>query len=187
MGYKASMIIIASPAPDVSDEEVLAALGFADIAFKSETTLEECIYPRDGTLNIGRYNGCLILCDDFRLTVQLERLQDPSAPAAYELALTHLFPDTEILTVACVSTVNAHLYSLVKGGRKLRYKEMNSDGELSEFGDRLGEEAPLYAQSKIIDGQRMFRGFDNTDTSYEYTEDQLMEDFTFGVAKRLLG
>lgn len=89
--------------------------------------------------------------------------------------------------MACHSGVNYHLYSLVKNGQKIRFKKVVHGEAIIEYGDRIEEEQKLYADSKMIDGQRMFKGRFTEDEVYEYTEDQLMEDFTFGVAKRHLG
>lgn len=187
MGFKASMIIVRQPSVTIADEELLKKLGFDDVIFSSDTTFEECMCPNDKSLNIGHYNSCLIISDDYQLTTSLELSKSPQLLNAYEKALTNLYPDTEILTVACHSAVNYHLYSLIKNGQKLRFKKVVHGEPLIEFGDRIEEEEKIYAYSKTIDGQRMFRSTYKHDEVYDYTEDQMMEGFTFGVAKRLLG
>jgi capsid portal protein len=58
---------------------------------------------------------------------------------------------------------------------------------LVEFGKKINEEEKVYSYSKIIDDKRMFRSTYGDDEVYDNTEDQMMEDFTFGVAKRHLG
>ncbi|MEX6690670.1 hypothetical protein QTN47_24400 [Danxiaibacter flavus] len=187
MGFKASMVIIQHSSMQMSDGELLKKLGFEDLTFSDDTTFEECMYPNDKSINLGYYNDCLIISDDYQLTTSLELSKTPDLLSDYEKVLTDLFPDSEILTVACHSTVNYHLYSLVKDGQKLRFKKVVNGEPIIEYGDRIEEEENVYVYSKIIDGQRMFRSTYKNDEIYDYTEDQMMEDFAFGVAKRHLG
>ena len=187
MGFKASMIIIKEPSNAISDQNLLSQLGFPDFSFSGDTTLEECMYPDDKSINTGRFNNCLIISDDYQLTTSLEQSNTPESLSEYEKVLTGLYPNSEILTVACHSAVNYHLYSLVKDGQKIRFKKVAHGEPLIEYGNRIDEEEKVYAYSKVIDGQRMFRSTYNDDEVYDNTEDQMMEDFTFGVAKRLLG
>lgn len=181
------MIIIRQPSATIGDEELLKKLGFADVTFLGDTTFEECMYPNDKSINIGHYNGCLIISDDYQLTTSLELSKSPQLLSDYEKVLTNIYSDTEILTVACHSAVNYHLYSLIKNGQKLRFKKVVHGQPSIEFGDRIEEEEKVYTYSKIVDGQRMFRSTYKDDEVYDNTEDQMMEDFTFGVAKRHLG
>jgi len=187
MGWKASLIIVQRPEPVVSEEELLRRLGFPNYKLAGETTLEECIQPGDSSFNIGYYNGCLVLADDNQLTEALEMGSTPEQVVGWEGVLSTLYPESEILTVACHSGVNYHLYSLVKGGRKLRYKKVVWGEPIVEYGERLAEEEVVYGYSKVLDGQRLFRSSYKQDKVYNMTEDQFKEDFTFGVAKRLLG
>ncbi len=145
------------------------------------------MYPGDKSISIGAYNSCLVICEDYRLTNSLEATKIPQTLATYEKFLTGLFPASEILTVACHSAVNYHLYALAKDGKRIRYKMISADTPIKEYGERTEEEIEIYAASKMIDGKRMFKSEGDEDEIYECTEDQLMEDFAFGVAKRLLG
>jgi hypothetical protein len=187
MGWKASLIIVQRPEPAIPEEELLHKLGFTNVTPSGNTTLEECIHPQDKSLNIGFYNGCLLLADDHQLTEDLDLTNTPDRLAKHEQILTALYPGGEILSVACHSAVNYHLYSLVHNGQKIRYKKVVSGEEVVEYGDRLPEEQEIYATSTLVNGQRMFRDPYRDDNVYDLTEDQLMESFTFGVAKRLLG
>src|SRR4030095_428488 len=110
MGFKASMVIVRQPSSTIPDEELLRKLGFTKFTFSGDTTLEESMYPNDKSLNIGHYNNCLIISDDYQLTTALETSKNPQSLSEYEKVLTELFPDTEILTVACHMAVNYHLY-----------------------------------------------------------------------------
>lgn len=187
MGFKASMIIIKDPSKEISDKNLLSKLDFPDFSFLGDTTLEECMYPNDKSINTGHFNDCLIISDDYQLTTSLEQSNNPQSLSEYEKVLTELYPNSEILTLACHSAVNYHLYSLVKDGQKIRFKKVVHGEPLIEYGSRIDEEEKVYAYSKVIDGQRMFKSTYKDDEVYDNTEDQMMEDFTFGVAKRLLG
>jgi len=187
MGFKASMIIIKQPSATISHEELLKKLGFNNVSFSGDTTFEECMYPNDKSINLGHYNDCLVISDDYLLTTSLELSKTPDLLSDYEKILADLYAGTEILTVACHSAVNYHLYSLVKNGQKLRFKKVTHGEQMIEYGNRIEEEQNVYAHSNIIDGQRMFRSMYKDDEVYDNTEDQMMEDFAFGVAKRHLG
>src|SRR5258706_9869852 len=103
-----------------------------------------------------------------------------------EKSLFRLFPTSEILSVACISTTNYHGYSLIKDGKKLRTKSLNADdGFYFDFGQLIEEEKPIYSKSEILDGKRIWKIEELPDDIFY--EDQMMEDFTFEVAKRLLG
>jgi hypothetical protein len=149
--------------------------------------MENCIYPQDRSISIGYYNHSIIVCDDYLLTGYLEVTDDPAALAPYEQVLSSLFPDSEILTVACHGSVNYHLYSLVRNGKKMRFKRVVASGPILEHGRRLEEEEIIYADSRVIEGKRLFDSRWKNNSNHSITEDQLMEDFAFGVAKRHLG
>jgi len=186
MGHKASMIIIHRPSMLLPEEALLEYLNFNDLIFSETTTMDSCIYPGDKSVSIGYYNDNIVICEDYLLTTSLETTDDPVTLAGYEQILTALFPGSEILTVACHSSVNYHLYSLVRDGKKLRFKRIVASGPILEHGDQLEEEKPLYASSRVIEGRRFFERRQQEHT-HAVTEDQLMEDFAFGVAKRHLG
>ena len=68
MSWKASMIIIQNPDNLQEDELILHALDMSERKYNYTTNLDECRYPRDQSINIGYYNSCVIICDDFQLT-----------------------------------------------------------------------------------------------------------------------
>jgi hypothetical protein len=180
------MVIVSEPSTTVSDEELLKKSGFTNMRFSGETTLEEWLHPHKRSLSIGRYKNCLVINDDYQLSSTLEILNEPQKLSAYENALTKLYPQSEILTVACHGAVNYHLYSLVKNGKKLRFKRVVNGEPIIEHGEKIPEEEKIYQYSKIFAGERMFKKMDKDD-DYNNTEDDMMEEFTFEVAKRELG
>lgn len=187
MGYKASIITIKDPSTEISNEELLNKLSFSNFVYEGETTFDECMYPSDKSINIGHFNNCLIICDDYQLTTSIEMTKNAEVLGDYEKVLCEIFPGCEILTTSCHSVVNYHMYSLAVDGEKLRYKKVVSGDPVVEYGDRIFEEEEIYASSKMIDGVLMFNSRYDEELLYDNTEDQLMEEFTFGVAKRHLG
>jgi len=188
MCFKASMIIIHRPYRVVQEDVLLRHLNFNDLEFRGTTTMENCIYPGDKSISVGYYNNNIIICEDYLLTGHLEVTDDPVSLAGYEEVLSAIFPGSEILTVACHASVNYHLYSLVKNGEKLRFKRVIASSPILEYGDRLAEEEVIYADSRVIEGKRLFDSrWKEDNRNHVLTEDQLMEDFAFGVAERHLG
>lgn len=184
MGYNSSLITINNlPAEPVSDSVILEHIGLGDYEADGVAHgLNLC--PGWQSIWIGYYNNHLVLADDCTLTGKLDYYQDFERLLPYEAGLTRLFPHSEILTTACASAANANYYSLVKEGQRLRYKCIASGYDRVEYGVRLPEEEAIYATSSMVNGELLFK---NKQGDYEYTEDCLMEDFTFGVAKRHLG
>ncbi|RAK33269.1 UNVERIFIED_ORG: hypothetical protein DFS12_10619 [Chitinophaga ginsengisegetis] len=180
------MITIKNPVAQISEQDLLAHLGFGNFILSENTTLDTCMYPCDKSINIGTYNNCMIICDDYQLTNILETQARPEALSDYENILSTLYPDSEILTVACHSVVNYHMYSLVKAGKKIRFKSLSSGTPVRMYGEEMEEEREVYKQSVIINGERLFSARPDTE-KFECYEDELMEDFTFKVAARHLG
>jgi hypothetical protein len=187
MGWKASLVIVQHPETTVPEEALLQALGFRDVAFSGNTVLELCLYPRDDSVNIGSYHGPLVLAEDYQLTNALDLLKTPGRLVDHERILCTRYPDSEILSVACHSVVNYHLYALAKSGERIRYKRVVHGQPIREFGERLPEEEQLYRNSIVKGGRRLFKSDWKNDGVYNMTEDQLMENFIGCVAKRLLG
>lgn len=183
MGWKASLIIIENCSNFAEDNQILKALGKANFIFHSKVTLEECIHPNDKSINIGYYKNNIIICDDYQVTADsLERAKG-LALTKEEQQLVTIFPDSEIITVACHSVVNYHSYSIIEKGVKKRLKICTSDF-LTGYGDKIAEEKEIYAKSYKKEGLHFWK---DTYGGEDFTEDQLIEDFTFGIAKRRLG
>jgi len=185
MGWKASMIIIENPDKFNDEKAILKAIRKTDFQIAGDTTFGAALYPRDESINIGHYKGNLVITDDYLVTTNsLERARSLELTIE-ERNLCKLFPKSEIIIVACHSVVNFHGYSLIQNGRKLRLKTISADHALLEFGERTIEEEKLYADSYQKDDANFWK--DDAYPDEEYTEDQLMEDFTFTMAKRRLG
>jgi len=77
MGFKSSMIIIKDASIKLADSDLLEKLRVKNFSFSGDTTLEECMYPTDKSFNIGEFNNCKIICDDYQLTTLLEMSDNP--------------------------------------------------------------------------------------------------------------
>jgi hypothetical protein len=181
MGWKASFIIVEKAENLHNESAILDALGFANYTSDSEAYFESCMMPRDEAVYIGYFNGQLIVCHE-------DLPFDFVTPRVFkkERQLAALFPDREIMAIVCHSVVNQHGYSLSKNGVKLRFKQVAHEIPVSEYGAPLEEEIPIYEGVSLDEsGKRIWKNYQGH--NWDCTEDQLMEDFTFGVAKRLLG
>ena len=185
MGWNSSLLIIENSNNILDDRAILKAISRGDFQFDRKLNLQECIYPDDGSINIGHYKGNIIICDDFQITIDsLERARTFKLTKE-ENGLVQLFSNSEIVTVACRNLVNYHGYSLIKNGKKIRLKTISAKVPIMEFGPRTREENKIYESSHQKEGKNFWK--DESDPEQEYTEDQLMEDFTFGFAQRRLG
>lgn len=184
MGWNTSLIIIENKENYSNEMELLKSLGFDDFEQIKNTTFDEILNPNDNQIGIGYYYGNLIICDGYLLTTKSLEDSKNLNLAEYEQTLVKIFPKSEIVTVSCVSSVNFHGYSLIQNGEKKRLKYVTEELK-QEFGIRFEEENEIYKNSIEKDGNLLWK-----DESVEddfFTEDQLMEDFTFKVAKRRLG
>ena len=184
MGWKTSMIIIESPTNFEDDNSILKAIGKEHYKFKEKVPFWDCLYPRDKSMNIGRFNGNIIICEDYQVTVNsLDKAKDFNLTIE-EQKLSKLFPNSEIVIIACHSVVNYHGYSLIQNGNKTRLKTISADTPKIEFGRRTIEEETIYKDSYQIDGKNYWKN--EIDEGEDFSEDQLMETFVFGFAKRRL-
>ncbi|HJR99370.1 MAG TPA: hypothetical protein VJ780_00430 [Flavobacterium sp.] len=184
MGWNTSLIIIENKENYSNENELLKSLGFENFKQKENTTFEEILNPEKNQIGIGYYNGNLIICDGYLLTNKSLEESENLNLADYEKNLVKIFPKSEIITVSCVSSVNFHGYSLIQNGEKKRLKFVDSEIKY-EFGNRFEEENEIYKTSYVEEGNLFWK--DENDKDDSFTEDQLMEDFTFKIAKRRLG
>jgi hypothetical protein len=179
MGWKVSMIIIQNPNGFNNDQLLLQTIGFENMQYVQDTTLESAIHPCDESINIGYFNNNIIICDDGQLVFEFFSRN----LSALERDLIALFPGQEILAVMCHSVVNLHVYALVSNEQKLRYKGIAAEQPKDEFGKWLDEEKAIYANAILKEDGSYVWMYDED----EMAEDLMMEEFTFKVAKRLLG
>ncbi|WMX13131.1 hypothetical protein [Aureispira sp. CCB-E] len=195
MGWKTSLIIIQNQNNFKDENAILKAINKEDYSYAKDVIFEDCMYFGDKSINIGYFNENIIICDDYQITSKsFDNVEELNLNLIREEEnLSKLFPSAEIISIACHSVVNYHAYSLIQKGKKVRVKVIASEGNLIElglkprveFGLKTKEEEDIYARGFEKDGKFYWK--DEFDPEYEFTEDQLMEDFTFGFANRLLG
>lgn len=184
MGWNTSLIIIENKENFSNENELLELFGFINYEQIESTTFDEILNPKNNQIGIGYYNGNIIICDGYKLTTKAIEEAKNLNLAAYEKKLVNQFPTAEIVTVSCVSSVNFHGYSLIQNGEKKRLKYVAEDTK-QEFGKRFEEEIEIYQNAYEENGKLYWK--EDEDEDEVYFEDQLMEDFTFKIAKRRLG
>jgi len=181
MGWKASAIIVHSN-KETDHKSLLSELGFSNLSKIKDRTVEEVINPDDNEVYIGRYKNNLIICaPDMPMNFFEE------TPGHAEKVLIDKFPDAEICSIVLHSVVNLWGYSVTKNGKKIRARAGSADdGTFVEFGEPLKEELDLLSKSHINeDGKREYLFADFPDEPM--TEDQVGEEFVFGITGKYLG
>ncbi|MDC1221437.1 hypothetical protein N8Z47_02070 [Salibacteraceae bacterium] len=185
MGWKTSLILIESSDKNVSDAQILKSLGIGEIESQSDSSFDECLNPDDGSIGIGRYNGNIIISDGYYITEKSLEMPRSLRLCKEEKELCKLLPTSEIVTVACHSTSNYHGYSLIQNGKKLRLKTISDGERVQSYGKRTKEEDEIYKGSFVKKKATYWK--DDLDPEEDVGEEQMMEDFTFEMAKRRLG
>ena len=182
MGWKASMLIIQNTSGVKTAEEVIEKVEHDYYELAGETTLDNCINPKDNSIYIGFYKDNIIVT----LEAEYVLLSIIEGGGGIENRFNDLCPDGEIVGVFCQSTTNMHGYFLNKGGNRIRHKMISFNDDRIEDGERFEEEIEIYKNAKTDEDGIEFWPYGENDSG-RYEENQLMENFTFGVAKRLLG
>ena len=182
MGWKASMLIAQNTSDIKTAEEIVQKLDENYYELAGETTLDACINPRDESIYIGFYNDNIILTLDAEYIL----MSIIDGGGGIENSLHELCPDGEVMGVFCQSTTNMHGYFLNKDGDRVRHKIVSFDGPRMESGERFEEELEIYKDAKQNENGVDYWQFGDAESD-RFEENQLMENFTFGVAKRLLG
>jgi len=182
MGWKASMLIVQNTSGIKTAEEIIQKIDNNYYKLAGEVTLEQGINPRDESIYIGFYNDNIVLTLDAEYIL----MSIIDGGGGIENRLNELCPNGEIMGIFCQSTTNMHGYFLNKNGDRVRHKMISFEGPRMESGERFEEEIEIYKKAKKEENGVEYWSY-GEDDSDRYEENQLMEDFTFGVAKRLLG
>lgn len=185
MGWKISLVLIENKNHFSNDELLLKKAGFRTIKKVNTVDFETAL----GTKNkicIGNINDTIVICDDYKLTEYFLSENNTLELTEGEKNISSLFPTSEILAVACHSVSDFHAYSLIQNEKKTRLKIVSQE-DIIEFGERFEEENLIYKDAIQIE-EDLFWDLDNSKNEEDYyTESSLMEEFTFGIAKRRLG
>lgn len=185
MGWKISLVLIENKARFLNDVLLLQKAGFRNIELVDVIDFETALDAKD-SICIGEVKDTIVVCDAYKLTEFYLSDTATLELTESEKNISALFPNSEILSVACHSVVDFHGYSLIQNGIKTRSKIVSPE-ERKEYGVRFEEEKQIYKEAIPIDNE-LFWNLDGSDDQEEYySESQMMEEFTFGVAKRRLG
>jgi|JI10StandDraft_1071094.scaffolds.fasta_scaffold283740_2 cell division protein FtsL len=178
MGWNLSTIIIESAKRITDEEEFIRKLGFNKVSFLKTHTFEKCVTPKDNHISIGYFNNNIVICIDYDFSWKSFQ----KSLSYFEKTLGLLYPKSEIITAMCVSSVNAHAYSIIKNMQKIRYKIIDPDNIKTQFGNLVLEEELIYSKAKKINDEFVW-----AEDGIEYRENQLLEDFIFNIIKRRIG
>ncbi len=182
MGWKVSMLVAQNTSGIKTAEEIVQKLDENHYELVEETSLDACINPRDESIYIGFYKDNIIVTLDAEYIL----MSIIDGGGGIEDRLHELCPEGEVMGAFCQSTTNMHGYFLNKDGTRVRHKIVSFDGPRMEFGERFEEELEIYKDAKKDENGVDYWQFGDAESS-RFEENQLMENFTFGVAKRLLG
>jgi hypothetical protein len=179
MGWKASLIFIKHSPQGTTDEQVLNSLSARSWDHTGDASFEEAMNADETKIYIARLND-LIVVGKAELPIHFlnEGISFP------EQNIIDAFKDAEICALSLESTVNHWGYGIIQQGKKIRARGGNYEAPLFiDYGKPLPEEEDLLSRLEIKgDNSRVYRI-----EGYEYTEDQVGENFVFEIAKRYTG
>jgi uncharacterized protein DUF6928 len=188
MGWKAACILVNEREPGYlgtlpthhsqAARDLADQLGLGSYRRLGLTVFNAGIYPEDGHLVIGAYDGAAIVASQDLIfgaatgenTRVLRRLLD-------------LFPAAELLVMELHSVVNYWAYAYYRAGELQRaYAGSADDGVLVETGEVQPEERDYFVHSVVQHGVRTFTRHGET-----WTADQMGESLTLSMAGRFVG
>jgi hypothetical protein len=188
MGWKAACILVSEREPGylgtLPEHDSHAArelIGQLDLGLRRSvglTTFDPGLYPDDGHLVIGAYDGAAIVASQDLIFGAVTGENDRVLQR-----LLKLFPAAELLVIELLSVVNYFAYAYYRQGVLQRaYAGSAEDGVLVETGEVQPEEHDYFAHSTVRDGERSFE-LDGE----SWTVDQVGDSLAFRMASRFLG
>lgn len=192
MGYKAATVFVTTREPEYFStnpthlpekaETLIEQLDLGPAVMAEDELLpySDCIYPPVDQFGLGAYEHGFILGD--------QRLYEFSEPGnALHKAILDAYPTANILAIVLHSYVNLYGYDIYERGKRIRFLAGSAnDGVIHDFGELQPEEKPIFAQSSIVDGERIFK-LDVNGSLEEFDMSCTGESLVFAVAKRYLG
>lgn len=179
MGWKASCIFINQV---LSDKNILLnQIPYNLNKVEESEALETAIMPDDNDFYLGEYKGNTIICD---YGLPFEFYSDDISDI--ESKLIQHFPNSTIIAITLMSTVNHYGFAIIENGEKTRVKVGDYENPVAlEIGQITKEEIELQKNSEIDGGgNRMFKYEDDDEM---YPEDTVGEEYVFEVSKRIFG
>lgn len=190
MGWKAACIITGDCANGYLGEalqhlpakasDIREKLGYKVPTSREQSSLEP--YPESGTYMIGAYDRAVFLADQDKIFDCFDHRDN----TYFQKALT-LYPEGTLLMFVLHSVVNYFGYAYYEKGQLIREFSGGADkGVISDFGELQPEEKEIFANSKIVDGKRIF--LYETDGAVEELEADFMgESLVFQMVGRYFG
>jgi hypothetical protein len=159
----------------------LEQLGFVGYASREEATLD--VYPDEQTLLLGVYAKAVFIADQ---EIIFECIDDLEQHPFFQKVLA-IYPTGRLLMFALHSGNNVFGYAYYENGLLTRHLAGSLDtGVTADIGELQPEEQPIFASSKMVDGERIFtlevNGF-----RFEGTIDQFGERLVFAMASKFFG
>jgi len=177
MGWKASCIFINKVSSDKN--ELLNQIPYNLNKVEEIETLETAIMPDDKDFYLGEYKGKTIICD---FGLPFEFYSDEISEI--ESKLIDHFPNSTIIAITLMSTVNHYGFAIIENGEKKRVKVGDYENPVAlEIGQITKEEIELQKNSEVDEeGKRMFKDEDEM-----YSEDTVGEEYVFEISSRIFG
>ncbi|CAN5433069.1 hypothetical protein BH11CYA1_BH11CYA1_41560 [soil metagenome] len=190
MGWKAACIITGD-CPDAylgeslqhhpeKATEILERIGYNKPISREDSTFEP--YPKSGTYMVGAYDKAIFLADQEIIFDCFENRDHP-----YFKKVLDLYPQGKLLMFVLQSVINYFGYAYYENGKLVREFSGNSDdGVISDFGELQPEEKEIFANSKLVDGKRIF-SYDIAGTIEEFEVDGMGDSLVFLMVGRYFG
>ncbi|MEL6560671.1 MAG: hypothetical protein AAFQ94_20935 [Bacteroidota bacterium] len=186
MGFSSEAIFIK---PELSKEEQLTLLnnlGYSDYIDNGETYFEEADSRQKHGVYIGHINGATyVIYDGVYETGNRNKDQLTDT----EQKIVDTFPNSEILSLINIESVNAYGNSYIKAGTPIRVKEGAHPHVITNYGEELLIEKDYYVKKEHIDGNEFFY----TKNHYQegelnkWTHDQIGGSVAFELTKMIAG
>ncbi len=162
-------------------DEILEKLGFVGYASRAEATLD--VYPDEQTLLLGVYDKAIFIADQ---EIIFECMDDLEQHPFFQKVLA-IYPTGRLLMFTLHSGNNVFGYAYYENGSLTRHLAGSLDsGVTADFGELQPEEQPIFAKSKMVNGERVFTqevsGF-----HFEGRIDQIGGRLVFEMASKFFG
>lgn len=177
--------LLSEPEHDPSfADRLLEIFGFKLSNFELRESVK-LSFGGSSSTGIGAYEKAFIFVDR-----KIGKCCTPHDDGLLEKAL-NIFPQGSLFLLYSHNGTNLFRYRLFEQGKLVRDHGGDfNDGVTVDYGPLLPEEQPAFANSKIIDGQRIFyetRNFRGKPVLEEYTVDEYGEELGLDVAARFFG
>jgi len=190
MGWKAACIITGT-CPDgylgeapkhdpAKASEIREKLGYKEPTKREQSTLEP--YPESGTYMIGAYEKAVFIADQDKIFDCFDNRTNP-----YFQKALNLYPDGTLLMFALHDVVNYFGYAYYEHGQLVReFQGSAEEGNISDIGQLQPEEKEIFADSKVVNGQRIFL-YEMDGVIEEVRADVIGESLVFQLVGRYFG